>query len=89
MSEKLQVESGENWQNLATEVEQMKVGEDRVIDNLVRALRKDPEVAKILCNNETDKFSAYRETIVPLLIQKLYGGSGSPWPSVERKMKQS
>jgi hypothetical protein len=35
-----------------------------------------------------DKFDWYREDAVPMIIEKLYGGSGSPWFSIEKKIKQ-
>ncbi len=62
---------------------------DVVIDKLIKRLMAgDAESAKIFCNNEFDKFMAYREDALPLIIEELYGGSGSPWFSIERKLKQ-
>ena len=61
---------------------------DVVMDKLIKRLRAgSAESAKIFCNNEFDKFMAYREDALPLIAQHLYGGSGSPWFSVERKLK--
>ena len=44
--------------------------------------------AKVFLDNEMDKFDWYREDAVPMIIEKLYGGSGSPWFSIEKKIKQ-
>ncbi len=59
-----------------------------IMQKLIRRLREgDAHSAKIFLSNESDKFSNYREDALPLIIEKLYGGSGSPWFSVERKMR--
>jgi hypothetical protein len=82
-------EEKEKLNVLADQVDGLRRGgPDRIIDKLVAALRAgDRKGAIIFCNNEFDKFSQYRETILPLLVTELYGGSGSPWSSIERKMR--
>lgn len=60
-----------------------------VMEKLIKRLRSgNAESAKIFCNNECDKFMAYREDALPLITQELYGGTDSPWFSVEKKLKQ-
>jgi hypothetical protein len=62
---------------------------DRMMSNLVMRLRTgDIAAVKIFCNNEADKFSAYREDAVPLIIETVFGGAGSPWSSVEARLKK-
>ena len=61
---------------------------DIVMQKLIRFLRDgNAGLAKIFLGNEADKFAEYREDAVPLIIEKLYGGNGSPWFTVERTMK--
>jgi hypothetical protein len=59
-----------------------------IMQKLIRLLRDgDAHMAKVFFNNEADKFNQYREDALPLIIEVLYGGSGSPWFSIERKLK--
>ncbi|OGF62813.1 hypothetical protein A2662_02815 [Candidatus Giovannonibacteria bacterium RIFCSPHIGHO2_01_FULL_45_33] len=61
---------------------------DVVMQKLIKRLRDgDAYSAKIFLSNEADKFTQYREDAVPVIIEKLYGGSGSPWFTLERKMR--
>lgn len=63
---------------------------DAVMQKLIQRLRNgDGHSAKIFLGNEADKFSEYRKDAIPLIIEKLYGGTGSPWFTIERKMKSS
>ena len=71
-------------------IQTQKKGEhgDVVMQKLIQRLRDgDAHSARIFLSNEADKFSEYREDAIPLIIEKLYGGSGSPWFTVERKLK--
>jgi len=84
----------EKLNNLADQLERI-AGEktsgkgDVVMEKLIKRLRSgNAESAKTFCNNEFDKFMAYREDALPLIAQELYGGSGSPWFSIEKKLKQ-
>lgn len=62
---------------------------DSAMERLIQYLRAgDAKKAKIFLSNEADKFTWYREDAVPLIIEKLYDGSGSPWFTVERKLKE-
>jgi hypothetical protein len=62
--------------------------EDIVMQKLIRFLRiGDAYATKIFLGNESDKFTQYREDAIPLIIKELYGGSGSPWFTIERKLK--
>ncbi len=82
-------ETLEAMTTLANEIESLKDGDDRMIDRLCAAIRTgNVERAKVFCRNESDKFSPYRATIVPLLITKLFQGQGSPWPSIERTLNE-
>lgn len=71
-------------------IQQEKTGGkgDIVMQKLIRRLREGSAyAAKVFLGNEADKFSEYREDALPLIIEKLYGGSGSPWFTIERKMQ--
>jgi len=71
-------------------LQQQKRGEqgDIIIQKLIQRLRSgDAYAAKVFCGNEADKFTAYRNDGIPLIIEKLYGGSGSPWFTVERQLQ--
>ena len=63
---------------------------DPILLKLIRLLRaRDSQGAKIFCVNECDKFNSYRNDGLPLIIEKLYGGTGSPWSSIEKKLRPS
>ena len=84
----------EKLSNLADQLEQIVNDKtqgkgDVVMEKLIKRLRTgNAELAKIFCNNEFDKFMAYREDALPLIAQELYGGTGSPWFSIEKKLKR-
>lgn len=72
-------------------LQRQKHGEqgDRSMQKLIALLRAgDIYAAKLLCGNEADKFTEYRGDGVLLIIDKLYGGSGSPWFTIERRRGQ-
>ncbi|MFH1098997.1 MAG: hypothetical protein V1723_03700 [Candidatus Uhrbacteria bacterium] len=61
-----------------------------VIQKLIRHLRDgDACAAKTFLANQADKFTGYGGDAVAqrLIIEQLYGGNGSPWLVVERRMK--
>lgn len=59
-----------------------------VMEKVIRRLRTDgAESAKVFLSNEADKFSDFRDNALPLIVQELYGGTGSPWFSIEKKLK--
>ena len=78
-------------QELATKLEEIQnektAGKgDVVMQKLIRRLLEGgADAAKIFLANESDKFSSYRKDALPLIVANLYGGSGSPWPSLEKK----
>lgn len=60
-----------------------------IVQKLIERLRSgDVYAAKLLCENEADKFAEYRNDGIPIIIDKLYGGNGSPWFMLERKLQQ-
>ncbi len=90
----IHTEEGERLSALADELDLLcreKFGEEghRVMKKLIDFLRSgNAEAAKILISNEADKFSDFREDGLPRIISELYGGSGSPWFTLERKPKR-
>lgn len=61
---------------------------DVVMQKLIRCLQDgDVYAAKVFLASEMDKFDQYRKDAVPLIIERLYGGNGSPWVTIERKLK--
>ncbi len=59
---------------------------DYFLNKLIQRLRKgDAQAAVLFCNNESDKFRSHLRGTVPRIIELLYGGKGSPWPSEEKK----
>ena len=61
---------------------------DPFISKFTKRLREgDVHSAKIFLDNESDKFRSYGEDAIILIINTMYGGSGSPWMSIERKIK--
>ena len=84
----------EQLSELADELERIALektgGEvDVVMQKLIARLRaRDAYAAKVFLSNESDKFTQYREDAVPLIIEKLYCGSGSPWFTIERKLNK-
>ncbi len=79
--------------NLADELDVIQLQKtkgrgDIIMGKLIARLRSGDEyAAKVFLANEADKFSIFRTDAIPLIIDKLYGGSGSPWITIERKMK--
>ena len=72
----------------AIQMQKTKGKGDVIMEKLIqRLIRGDEYSAKVFLSNEFDKFLEYREDAIPLIIEKLFGGSGSPWGYVERKMK--
>lgn len=86
-------EEGERLKKLADELdvlqrEKMGAQGDGIIQKLVQRLRNgDAYSAKVFCGNEVDKFTKYRKDGILLIIEKLYGGRGSPWFTVERELQ--
>ena len=63
---------------------------DIIMQKLIKCLQAgDAYRAKVFLNNESDKFMQYRDDGIPLIIQKLYSGSGSPWFTIERKLNEN
>jgi len=84
----------EQLASLATELEsileQVTAGknDDPLILKLIQWLRTgDAEGAKVLVINEADKFAPYRKDMVPLIVKKLFNGTGSPWIAIEKQLK--
>lgn len=95
----LELEKGKNLEQekmmkLADELEVLQMRKtngkgDKAMQRLIDCLRKGfIDAAKVYLTNEADKFNEYRGDALPLIIEKLYGGAGSPWSSIERKMAQ-
>jgi|GEM_PF-3789647 len=70
-------------------LEKHKGEKDVVMQKLIKYLRAgDAYLARVFLTNESDKFNEYRKDGIPLIIEELYGGEGSPWFSVEAKLKK-
>jgi hypothetical protein len=71
------------------QMERTKGQGDVIMKKLIARLRAGDEyAAKVFIENEMDKFDQYRKDAAPKIIEILYGGSGSPWFSIERDMKK-
>ena len=79
----------ENLTELVDALEGLRQEGDVVMGKLIEYLRSgNVEQAKYFCRNQADKFTPYSEDGVPLIIEKLYGETGSPWAYTERKMRE-
>ena len=92
---RLDAGSNEKLNNLANQLERIMDAKARpgtkhiIMDKLIKRLRAgEAESAKIFLSNEFDKFMDFRDDALPLIVQELYEGTGSPWFSIERKLKQ-
>ena len=86
-------EEKEKLSNLADRLEEISKKlfpqGDVFIAKFTRRLREDgANSSKVFVSNEFDKFRVYGEDVLALIINELYGGSGSPWRSVEKKLNQ-
>ncbi len=62
---------------------------NRLMNKLVRLLRAgEGASARLLCQNEADKFAAYRRDGLPLIAEHLFVGVRNPWPSVLERKKE-
>lgn len=63
---------------------------DNIMQKLIKRLGSgDVNSAKVFLGNEADKFAEYREDAIPLIIEKPYGDTESPWFITEREMKSA
>lgn len=79
--------------NLAEELDKISrklyPGMDTFMPKFSRVLRSgDLYAAKVFADNESDKLREYGEDTLALIISTLYGGIGSPWVSLEKKLSQ-
>ncbi len=81
----------EDFSVLVTKIEVVaEQNKDRVfLPKLIRILRDgNRHAAEVFINNESDKFRSFGNELIVLLIQDFYMGSGSPWFTTERKLKE-
>ena len=81
----------EDFSVLANKIEEIaeQIKDSVFLPKLIKLLRHgDRYTIDLFINNESDKFRSFGNDLIVLLIQDFYKGSGSPWPSTERKLKE-
>jgi hypothetical protein len=81
----------EDFSALANIIEEFanKQKDSVFLPKLIRVLRDgNRHAAEVFINNESDKFRSYGNDLIVLIIQDFYKGSGSPWFTTERKLKE-